>query len=84
MGRDKKLPYSRMRQCAQREDLKYQRKSVAGGLVCKLSEFCQLDRSGRGEAVLAQRTEFVLYSSFATIFSVVTVTSSADFCTNKQ
>ena len=51
--------------CTQREDTewKYQKKNVAGGLVCKLSgEFSQVDRGGRVERVVAQRSEFVSYS----------------------
>ena len=50
--------------CAEREDREwlYQQKSVAGGMVCKLSEFREVARSGRVEAVVAQRSDFVLYS----------------------
>ena len=48
--------------CSQREDRewKYQKKSVAGGLVCKL--FSQVDRSDQAEVVVAQGSEFVPYS----------------------
>ena len=50
--------------CTQREDREWkdQKKSVAGGLVRKLSAVQSSDRSGRVEAVVAQGSEFVLYS----------------------
>ena len=52
---------------AQREERewKYQKKSIAGGLVSKFSgvqSVFELDRSGRVEVVVVQRGEFVLYS----------------------
>ena len=37
------------------------KKSIAGGLVCKL-EFSQTDGSGRDKAAVAQRSEFALCS----------------------
>ena len=50
--------------CTQREDkqLKYQKKSIAGELVCKLSGVQSSRQSFQAEAIVAQRSEFVLYS----------------------
>ena len=39
------------------KEWKYQKKSVAGGLVCKLARV----QSGRAEAVVTQRSKSVLY-----------------------
>ena len=49
---------------AQREDneWKYQKKSVPDGWFVIFHGFSQVDRSGRVEAVVARRSEFVLYS----------------------
>ena len=43
------------------KEWKYRKISVVGGLAGRFSEFSQLVRSSRVEAIIAERREFVLY-----------------------
>ena len=60
MQHDKKIS-DQVRARAQREDIEWRRKVKLAGWFANFNEFSHVVQSGRVEAAVVQRTEFVLY-----------------------